>query len=161
MAMWAANWRKLNETAANLSHCAADASAASPEAAAAVESLRQELDKAVNDDLSLHRFWPQLFAFCRKANAAASPKRAAYADAAAYLEGLKAVDAVLGVIDHSQMPLPRADWPEAATELAARREKARAKKDFAQADDLRAGIEALGLRVEDTASGPRLYAARK
>jgi cysteinyl-tRNA synthetase len=161
LAMWGANWRKVREAAANLSHAATDAAGASAEAVAAVENLRRELDLAMEDDIGLHRFWPQLFAFCRRANAAASGKRAAPADAGAYLEGLKAVDSVLGILDESMLPLARAEWPAKAEELSDRREKARAAKDFQQADVLRGEIEALGLRVEDTPAGMRLYIARK
>ncbi|MFZ5428107.1 MAG: cysteine synthase [Thermodesulfobacteriota bacterium] len=158
LAMWAANWRKVREAAANISHLAGGASGASAEALEAVEALRHELDQAVKDDLSLHRFWPRLFAFCRKANSAGSGRKAMPDDAAAYLEGLRAVDTVLAVLDESRLPLARASWPDEAAELAARREKARAKKDFALADELRGEIEGLGLRLEDTSAGVRLYA---
>jgi cysteinyl-tRNA synthetase len=160
LAMWAANWRKVRDTAANLSHCAGNAAEAPSETLAAVEELRRELDQAVLDDLGLHHFWPKLFAFCRRANAAASGKKADPASAAACLEGLKAVDSTLGILDESQLPLARASWPAEAETLAAKRETARAAKDFALADDLRAKLEALGLKVEDTPAGVRLYAAR-
>ncbi|GFK94290.1 Cysteine synthase [Fundidesulfovibrio magnetotacticus] len=159
LAMWSANWRKLRDTAANLAHVAHGAEQASAETLAAVETLRRELDQAVEDDLSLHHFWPKLFAFCRAANSAAAGKKAQAADAAARLEGLKAVDSVLGVLDESRMPLSRTDWPEEAARLDREREKARKAKDFASADALRADIEALGFRTEDTAAGLRLYAA--
>ncbi|WP_243364066.1 cysteine synthase [Fundidesulfovibrio terrae] len=161
LAMWAANWRKMREAAANLSHGASGAEQASPEALAAVEELRRELDSTLEDDLSLHHFWPKLFAFCRRANTSAVGKRAVPADAGAYLEGLKAVDTVLGVLDESLLPLARANWPVEAERLAGKREKARAAKDFNQADTLRAEIEALGLRLEDTPAGTRLYAAER
>ncbi|MBI4807143.1 MAG: cysteine synthase [Desulfovibrio sp.] len=160
LAMWAANWRKVRDAAANLSHTALGAEQASAEASAAVEDLRRELDAALDDDLGLHHFWPKLFAYCRKANASASGKKASAADAAAYLEGLKAVDTVLGILDDSQLPLARANWPSQAVDLAEKREKARAAKDFKLADELRAEIEALGLKAEDTPAGMRLYKAR-
>jgi cysteinyl-tRNA synthetase len=161
LAMWGANWRKVRDAAANLSHAAADAVKASPEAASAVETLRRELDLAMEDDLGLHRFWPQLFAFCRRANASATGKRPVPADAAAYLEGLKAVDTVLGILDQSLLPLARAEWPVQAVELADRREAARAAKDFQLADVLRSEIEDLGFRMEDTPKSMRLYVARR
>jgi hypothetical protein len=80
-------------------------------------------------------------------------------DAAVYLEGLKAVDTVLGILDESLLPLARANWPREALDLAEKREKARVAKDFTLADQLRGQIEALGLRVEDTPAGMRLYTA--
>ena len=159
LSMWATNWRKVREAAANLSHTALDAASASADAAAAVEDLRRDLDQSLEDDLGMHHFWPKLFAFCRRANASASGKKAVPADAAAYLEGLKAVDTVLGILDESLLPLARANWPREALDLAEKREKARVAKDFKLADELRAEIEALGLRVEDTPAGMRLYVA--
>ncbi|MDR0308619.1 MAG: cysteine--tRNA ligase [Coriobacteriales bacterium] len=52
-----------------------------------------------------------------------------------------------------------ADAAEAAALLLEARAKARAAKDWAQADAIRDGITALGLTIEDTASGPRLIKA--
>jgi len=46
--------------------------------------------------------------------------------------------------------------PEAVLELGHRRDQARAERDFATADVLRAEIVALGYAVEDTASGTRI-----
>ncbi len=152
LSMWARNWRKVQEAAANVSHSAGSAAGVSAEAVSAVETLRRELDQSLEDDLALHHFWPQLFAYCRRANGA-SP-----ADAEAYLEGLKAVDAVLGILDDSRLPLPRSAWPQEAKVLALRREEARNEKNFDQADHLRQQLETLGLRVEDTPAGIRLYA---
>lgn len=152
LAMWARNWRKVQEAAANVSHSAGSAAGVSAEALGAVETLRKELDQCLEDDLALHHFWPQLFAYCRRANGA-SP-----ADAEAYLEGLKAVDSVLGILDDSRLPLPRSAWPEEAQALALRRESARTAKDFEAADQLRQELEIMGLRVEDTPAGIRLYA---
>ena len=70
------------------------------------------------------------------------------------------MDTVLGILDDSQLPLARANWPGQALELAEKREKARVAKDFKLADELRVEIEALGLRAEDTPAGMRLYTAR-
>ncbi len=48
--------------------------------------------------------------------------------------------------------------PAEVEELARRRETARAAKDFAEADRLRAAIDELGFEVQDGAGGPRLIA---
>ena len=49
-----------------------------------------------------------------------------------------------------------AEIPEAVAELGRRRDQARAERDFASADALRAEIVALGYSVEDTSSGTRI-----
>ncbi len=49
-----------------------------------------------------------------------------------------------------------AEIPEAVLELGHRRDRARAERDFATADALRAEIVALGYAVEDTSSGTRI-----
>ncbi|GAB6038910.1 hypothetical protein JCM15519_34690 [Fundidesulfovibrio butyratiphilus] len=152
LAMWTRNWRKVQEAAANALHTCAPGAHPSQEAKTRADELTSCLDQAVEDDLSLHRFWPRLFAYCRQANACAP------GEAQAYLEGLRSVDAVLGVLDRGRLPLARADWPEGADVLVGLRENARAAKSFEQADQLRAEIESLGLRVEDTPAGSRLYA---
>jgi len=157
LSMWARNWRKLQDTAVNLSHCAVSDAVASADAVQAVETLRAELEQALDDDLGLHRFWPQLFAYCRRANAAATPRSQTPGDAASYLEGLKAVNSVLGVMDESRLPLPRASWPGLAQSMVEKREMARAAKEFDLADTLREQLGLMGLRLEDTSAGPRLF----
>ncbi len=161
LSMWARNWRKLQGTAANLSHGARDAASATPQAEAEVAQLREQLDQALEDDLGLHHFWPALFAFCRAANASVAGPKSRPDDAAAYLEGLRGVDAVLCVLDEDALPLAREAWSEEAASLVERRGLAREAGDYAQADALRAQLETLGLRLEDTASGPRLYGAAR
>ena len=154
LAMWTKNWRKVHEAAANVFHSARPGSKPQAEALALSEDLRAGLDQAIEDDLSLHRFWPRLFSFCRKANVCTPDQ------AQAYVEGLKAVDAVLGILDASQLPLPRAEWPEGTDVLVGLRENARGAKSFEQADLLRAEIESLGLKVEDAPAGTRVYAVK-
>jgi cysteinyl-tRNA synthetase len=47
--------------------------------------------------------------------------------------------------------------PPQISELASRREAARAARDFAAADAIRDELAALGWAVEDTPAGPRLH----
>jgi cysteinyl-tRNA synthetase len=50
--------------------------------------------------------------------------------------------------------------PAGASELAAQRDQARAAKDFAEADRIRAQLEQMGLEVQDTPKGTRLRPRR-
>jgi cysteinyl-tRNA synthetase len=60
---------------------------------------------------------------------------------------------MLGVLGLEALLAPPAQAPEAVHELAARREHARAQRDFAAADRLREEIIALGWEVRDGADG--------
>jgi cysteinyl-tRNA synthetase len=60
---------------------------------------------------------------------------------------------MLGVLGLEGLLAPAAEAPEQVRELAASRERARAKRDFAAADRLREEIAALGWSVRDGAGG--------
>ncbi|WP_028535017.1 cysteine--tRNA ligase [Paludibacterium yongneupense] len=70
---------------------------------------------------------------------------------------LLALDAVLGLgLEHWR----REDAPARARELAQSREAARGARQWQEADRLRAAIEEMGWRVDDTPAGPRLMPRR-
>jgi cysteinyl-tRNA synthetase len=69
-------------------------------------------------------------------------------------ELLSSWDAVLG-LDLSRSAAERA-LPAGAAELMEEREKARAAKDFARSDQLRAQLAAMGVAVADTTQGQRI-----
>jgi len=52
--------------------------------------------------------------------------------------------------------LPQTELPEEVRRLSHERDEARAAKDFAKADELRAAIERLGFRLEDSPAGPKI-----
>ncbi len=118
--------------------------------------LRKAFTQALENDLGLQLFWPSLFAFCRDMGKLQN-KGLNQADALACLDLLKEMDGVLGILEQTELPVVRKQWPDAVAALVADREKARSTKDYAQADSLREQIAAKGYRVEDTADGPRLY----
>jgi cysteinyl-tRNA synthetase len=72
------------------------------------------------------------------------------------------MDAVLGLnLGACSERKPAASTFALAEQLAAARDRARAGKDWQQADELRRRITALGYGVEDTAAGARLIAIKK
>jgi len=157
LAMWERNRNRVQELAANLG--LVDGRDGQPSAVVESESgrLAEALAVAVADDLSVSRFWPRLFAFCRFANGLIAAGGLGRADARRLGQALVDVDGVLGLLDPAQMPVPPSEWPQAATQLAAQRAKAREARDFSRADALRAEIAALGYRVEDAPDGIRLF----
>jgi cysteinyl-tRNA synthetase len=157
LSMWERNRSRVQELAANLGLGAGPDGL--PAGAVEIEACRltEALAAAVADDLSVVRFWPRLFAFCRFANGLLASGGLTGADARRLAQALSDVDAVLGLLDPARLPVPRRDWPEDAARLVSDRAKAREARDFVRADALRADIEALGYRLEDALDGVRLF----
>ncbi len=124
--------------------------------AEALLELRKAFTQALENDLGLQLFWPSLFAFCRDIGKLQN-KGLNHTDTLACLELLKDIDAVLGILEQTELPVVRSQWSDPVAGLVEEREQARAQKDYARADSLRERISAQGYRVEDTAEGPRLY----
>jgi cysteinyl-tRNA synthetase len=128
--------------------------------AATVEELRpQKFDDAMDDDLSVAQGCALIHDTIRAGNAALTDQNGAEV-AAAY-------GAVLGMLD--VLGLHPRDWSKSAggdvqtTEvidglvqaLLEQRQEARARKDFEAADAIRHGLDAMGIRIEDTPQGAR------
>ena len=73
---------------------------------------------------------------------------------------LRAWDSVLGLDLDRGAPGQEHPLPEGAAALLEAREKARAAKDFAESDRLRAELAAMGVSVTDTSTGQRWSARR-
>ncbi len=162
LSMWSRNWHKVQEAACGLR--LADPGGQEPvpgtvpaDVEQAVADLGAALAAALEDDLSLHRYWPGLFTFVKRVNAWLAAGTLPAAGARACLKALEAADAVLGILDARQMPVACACLPEDVRELVDQREAARKGKDFAASDELRGRLAACGWRVEDAPGGPRLY----
>ncbi|WP_029894181.1 cysteine synthase [Desulfohalovibrio reitneri] len=157
MSMWTRNRRKAQDLYAALAAASEGEARGAEEAAREASELRSSLESCLDDDLALHRFWPSLFSAIRAANGLLGKGGLSGAPAAELLEALREVDGVLGFIDPQAAPIPQAEWPVGAADLVRRRQEARKARDFEQADRLRDELGELGLRVEDTPGGSRLY----
>ncbi len=160
VAMWTRNWRKVQEGAANL--CLASANRGSDvteEAEQAVFDLKAGFGEAMENDLSLHHFWPVLFRFIKQVNGWCAKGDLSGAAVRLCLDQLMAVDDVLGILDRRHLPVALSALPEDVQQMVADRQKARAAKDYAESDRMRDAIAAQGFRVEDAASGPRVFPA--
>jgi cysteinyl-tRNA synthetase len=157
LAMWAANQKKLQDLYATLRLAAGTSGTVGPEMAQAVAALASGANAALDDDLGLNHLWPALFGFAKQVNAQLTKGSLTPVEAAAAATAFDGLDRILGLIEPAALPLAPGDWPAPAADLVARRESARRAKDFTAADSLRQDLAALGLRVEDHPSGPRLY----
>jgi len=107
---------------------------------------------ALDADFNTARAWAEVFEMVRAANSliqsGGDDREAARGFAR---RNLLLVDEALGVLDAEAGP--PATLPPGIAELVARRSEARAAKDWAAADRLRAELVARGYVVEDTAEG--------
>jgi cysteinyl-tRNA synthetase len=105
----------------------------------------------MDDDLDTAGALAVVFDLVRTANAAADAGDDAVAGRSARTAAVLA--GALGLRLHGQAA---ADVDEAAADLVRRRDEARAAKAWAEADALRAELEAAGWLVEDSAEGTRI-----
>jgi len=141
--------RRIGDFALRLS----EATAATPELEKIAEQAESEVTAALYDDLNAPIALGALYTFVRKANAELDRKGI---DKLA-LERARAVfariNSVLDVIPDAVGADPEiASWVE---ERLAARKSARASRDFAEADRIRAEIEAKGIAIEDTPHGTK------
>src|SRR3954468_2832027 len=130
-----------------------EAKAATPELEKIAEDAEAEASAALFDDLNAPIALGALFTFVRRANAELDrngvDKRAIESARAAFGR----INSVLDVIPEAVGPDPElARWVE---ERIAARKDARARREFAEADRIRAEIEAKGVAIEDTPQGTK------
>jgi cysteinyl-tRNA synthetase len=105
-------------------------------------------EEAMDDDLNTPAALAAIFEAVKKGNALIDSGKMGREGARRLMEALRRVDSVLGVIDFGEEALP-----EKAALLIARREEARLRKDFAEADRIRAQLLEEGIVIEDSPKG--------
>jgi cysteinyl-tRNA synthetase len=134
--------RRMEEKADTTPPCA--------EFARAVEEARGKFVEAMDDDMNTSAALGVLFDFIRSAYRAHDAAGLGGGDARAALEFVGEIDQVLGVVrKEEQAP------DEAVLRLIEARQEARRRRDFAEADRIRALLQSRGIQVEDTRDGIR------
>ena len=131
----------------------AEAKAATPELEKIAEDAEAEVAAALFDDLNAPIALGALYTFVRKANAELDRGGVDKPALDAARKAFARINSVLDMIPEKAGPDPEiARWVE--DRLTARRE-ARARREFAEADRIRAEIESRGIAIEDTPHGPK------
>jgi cysteinyl-tRNA synthetase len=119
-----------------------------PEVAQAIETARRDFAAALDDDLNTSVALAVIHAFMTAVNRA-EPNRA---DAERAVAAMREFDRIFGVLSD---PPARAGGDAEIDALVSERDAARAAKDFARADALRAQLAARGIELYDTPQGTR------
>jgi cysteinyl-tRNA synthetase len=110
----------------------------------------REFERAMNDDLNTPRALAALHRLMRAVNRAIDRQELSRGDVEKTKVAIGQLDKVLGLF------APRGSTetlPQEADDLIRKREAARAKKDWASADQLREQLSAMGIVIEDTTAG--------
>jgi cysteinyl-tRNA synthetase len=119
-------------------------------AAARTEEFTADFSAALDDDLNPSEALGALFPYLREVNAAIDEGTLDAVGAAAAEAGLRRADAVLGLLPAGEEALPA----EVETQITARN-AARKRRDFAEADRIRAELASRGIVLEDGPAGTR------
>ncbi len=131
----------------------AGAKAATPELEKIAEETDAEVTAALFDDLNAPIALGALFTFVRKANAELDRNGVDKQALEKAREVFARINSVLDVVPQMVGPDPElARWVE---ERLAARKQARGRRDFAEADRIRAEIEGKGVAIEDTPKGTK------
>lgn len=134
----------------------AGAGAGHPAVADLVSAAETEFESAIDDDLNTARAIAALFELARETGRLKSEEGLGGPAFAAAMgragQVVKNLGGLLGLV----LEAGGAEVSDAAEALRAERERARAARDWARADVLRAEIQALGYTVEDHPGGSRL-----
>jgi len=131
----------------------ADARAATPELEKVAEEAEAEVLAALYDDLNAPIALGALFTFIRRANAELDRNGVDRRALEKAREVFARINSVLDVVPEAADSDPElAQWIE---EKLAARKNARARREFAQADAIRAEIEGKGIAIEDGPQGTK------
>ncbi|NLB51046.1 MAG: cysteine--tRNA ligase, partial [Clostridiaceae bacterium] len=152
------SWQRISTSLDHLAFVAASAkgqpgeTAEDQELIKAIAGCRYNWQEAMDDDLNTADAIAAIFELVRAANTAAASGLAA---AGTLLEARAAIIELCGVLGLEPEQKSQA-IPEAITDLAEERSRAKQEGDFARADALRDEILSMGYKVEDTPQGVRL-----
>lgn len=124
---------------------------ASDEPKKAIAAGLQAFETAMDDDLNTSSGLAALFDLVKAGNTALASSKVTKGDAQAFRGAVERINSVLGVFGRSE----KLSLDEEVEQLIQDRRDARAKRDFARADEIRAELDAREIILEDTPSGTR------
>src|SRR5687768_6485253 len=134
------------------------ATGGTPELQQAADDLVRDAEAALFDDLNAPAALGALFTFIRRANAELDRRGSDAAALRAARDAFARINGVLDIVpDARQADDELAAWVD---ERLAARKDARARRDFASADAIRAEVEGRGIAIEDGPWGTRWKLAR-
>lgn len=116
-----------------------------------IRDARKAFEDALNDDLNIAQAIVPILGLISFVNREIEAQTISQVDKEELLSFFDAIDSVLGILPDTDDTVPT----EIQT-LADERQKARKKKDFAKADEIREKIDSLGWVIEDTPQGARI-----
>lgn len=123
-----------------------------------IEKIKEDFEKALDDDLDITKALASLFVFVREINKMINKNKLSREDARIIYSMMLKFDSILGF---GLGKIIEAKIPKKIKELLQEREEARKKKKFRQADKIREKIKKEGYIVEDTEEGPRVKKIKK
>lgn len=111
-------------------------------------------EEAMDDDLNTPQALAALFEMQRALNRLIEEKAISKANATSALKAIEKMDSVLGLLaleQQAKLALPKKEIEA----LVAKREQAKAAKDYKTADQVRAQLKEKGIILEDTPTGPK------
>lgn len=128
-----------------------------PQVEEILRQTEQTFKEALADDLNISPALAALFELVRKINQLCDQEQIGKKEADQILHFLHKIDHVLGIIPFTRETL---QVPKELLEALAKREEARQKKQWSEADKQRDFLLARGFAIEDTPEGPRLKKAK-
>lgn len=121
-----------------------------------ITQLQESFSKALSDDLNISQAMAEIFDFTREVNLMMDKESLSYTNAQEVLKGLEHLNQVLGFLSFK---VEEESIPNEMQQALINRQKARAIKDWAEADRLRDHITSQGYMIIDTPGGPQLKKA--
>ncbi len=119
-----------------------------------IEKSKKEFEKAMDDDFNTPVALASVFQLINKGNNLLDKNKLTPVDAKDILKFLKEVDKVFSFIFWGKRET--AKIPLSVKKLVKQREKARKKRDWKLADEIRKKIKQMGYQIKDTKEGPKI-----